>query len=403
MKVGKQKALIPHKQLREAISKNQSISYNWFAWNIFQHPERDQLLPLYIKTLEASSHKKDAKRLLAKLVKEHKKIQPDLPLDVLEQVERVAKSYRRTSSKDKKRCDKRLDAMERPLTEFAEKAKDRDYLAEIKWLVNIFSRKDRDIVSLKRKLTKDMEKSYSARRIVDIPGCQKSLYVPHPYSDALIGRYFDTVLAHKMPALITLCSPYEHKDVVPFWEDREVVDPQGRPISCRKLSETVLYKSETMAKVRDETRLTGVVPEDFYPRVVERRLQITRGDEQFETVHLHYENWPDHQEAPDIEGLELLLDRKDALVGSREEMIMVNCKAAIGRSGAFFNADCGRGRVQALVEEGIPFDQMSLNMGDMMRKVRYFRPILSGNVSQLSQAMECIARYYQSLQKGELK
>lgn len=404
MKVQRQKALIPHKELRAVVSKNKPISYNWFAWNLFNHPERNELVPLYIKTLESinsSSKKRDAKRLLVKLVEDHKKVQPELSLAVVEQVERVAKSYRKVSSKEKKRLPKKFESLHIPLAECAEKAKDRNYLAEIKWLVNIFSKNNKEITSLKRRLTKNMEKSYSKNRIIDIPGCQKSLYVPHPYSEALIGRYFSTVLKHKIPVLITLCSQYEHADVIPFWEDRVVQDPYGQTIECTKLSETVLYQSSIMGKVRDESRLTGVVPEQFCPRVVERKLHLKRGDEEFETVHLHYENWPDHQEATDIDALITLLDRKDALVSSLDDVIMVNCKAAIGRSGGFFNADCGRTKIQSLVKEGIPFEDMTLNMADMMRQVRRFRPILSGNVSQLSQALECISHHYLSLQASE--
>ena len=79
---------------------------------------------------------------------------------------------------------------------------------------------------------------------------------------------------------------------------------------------------------------------------------IAKSDVQHETVHLHYENWPDHQEAPDLDALEVLFDRKDSLA-QPDDIVMVNCKATIGRSGVFFYSDCGRRRVTAMTDEGV--------------------------------------------------
>ena len=112
-----------------------------------------------------------------------------------------------------------------------------------------------------------------------------------------------------------------------------------------------------------------------------------------QTVHLHYENWPDHQEAPDIRALEMLIEQRDRLA-KPDDVCMLNCKATIGRSGLFFYSDLAKNRIKAMRDEGVPLDAMTFNFAAMVLEVRRYRPILSGNFTQLGQVFELIADQY---------
>lgn len=407
MKIRTQKAMFPNKELRAVISKEKKISKNWFAWNVLTHPQKELWIPVYLKALEEqmqSGYKYKAQYLLAKFIEDHKRIVPseDLPLNIIEQVEKVARIYTKRNSSSKTKAIKELDRMHLPVGEYGAKAKDRHFIAEMKEILHVATKQDPKIRKLKSKLRENMDLSHDAARIVDLPNCQKTLLVPHPHTDKHVGLYFQSALDHKAKVLITLCSPYEHPEIIPFWEDRKVKDAEGRTITCTKISERLLYQSPNVATIRDEKRAKlaveegGIKPDQFFPRIVERRLSLERGQERHETVHLHYENWPDHQEAPDIDALHLLYAHRDSLAAPND-VVMLNCKATIGRSGLFFYTDLGRRRISAMANDGVPFSDMKLNFAQMVREVRQFRPILSGNLTQFGQAFELISRHYNEL------
>lgn len=412
MKIRTQKAMFASKELRAVISKDKKISKNWFAWNVLTHPQKELWIPVYLKALEEqmrTSYKSKAQYLLAKFIEDHKRIAPaeDLPLNIVEQVEKVARIYTKRNSSTKTKALKQLDSLHLPVAEYGAKAKDRHFIAEMKDIMHVANKHDPKIRKLRSKLIQNMDLSHDPARIVKLPDCQKTLLVPHPHTDKHVGMYFSSAIEHKAKVLITLCSPYEHAEIIPFWEDRQVQDAQGRTVRCTKLSEKVLYQSPNVATIRDEKRAKlaieegGIKPHEFFPRIVERRLLLERDSQQHEAVHLHYENWPDHQEAPDIDALNLLYKHRDSLVGP-DEVVMLNCKATIGRSGLFFYTDLSRRRISRMAAEGVPLSDMKLNIAQMVREVRRFRPVLSGNPTQFGQVFELISRHYDELkQKNE--
>ncbi len=421
MKIKRQKAIFPNKELRKVISNQKPISKNWFGWNVLNHPQKDLWVPLYIKALEDQLHTKykdKASKLLIKFVRLHERMLPtlDLPIEVSLQVERVALTCSKMLQKDshknkvsprlKEKAIKQIERLHLPLSDFHAKGNDKDFMEALKAFVSAYTKNDQELQSLRTKLKKNMNHSYDQERIVDLPNCPKAHLIPHPYSEKQIGLYFNSVLQHKVPVLVTLCSPYEDGEILPFWEDRVVEDPQGRSIKCTLVNETVRYQSPDVAVIEDKTRAKravkegGIAPHQFFPRIVERRLLLQRGDESYETVHLHYENWPDHQEAPDIEALRVLFERRDSLCAP-DDVFMVNCKATIGRSGVFFFSDYGRKLVTAMHEEGVPFSEMKLNFADLVCQARRFRPILSGNATQMGQAMKIIGAHFEALKAQE--
>lgn len=424
MNVKTQKALFPDAELRAVISQEREISKNWFAWNVLQHPERDKWIPLYVAALENQerpSCQRIAKKLLAKFVKDYQKHAKELGLndDIIQSIKRnakVKKSYNKSSGKSaKKRLALRNEALEKikkmhlPVSDFREIAKNRRFILKMKEALRLYNKHDPDFNAIRFLVNDKVDYSYDPERIVDIPGCQKTLLVPHPVSEKYLSLYYQAAMQHNVPVLITLCSPYEDKkEVLPFWEDRVVKAEGGKEIRCTKLDEKVIYQSPEVAEIKDTARARvakagGLVPEEFYPRVVERRLRIEYDGKAHEVVHLHYENWPDHQEAPDINALHILIDRRDSLLTSKDDIVILNCKATIGRSGTFFLTDWGRKLVSAMAEEGIPFSEMTLNFAEMLLEARKFRPILSGNPTQLRQAMDIIGLHFERLQeKAEL-
>lgn len=409
MKVSTQRKMFPNKDLRVVLSNDKKVSRNYFAWNVLNHSQRDLWLPVYTKALQdllGTKYQKKAKSLFVKLVSDctlHK-----MPPEVVEQATKAAAVFKKAIKGGKGVAIKEkamdvLKSLEVPVSEYRAKSQDCKFVAEIKSVLHQIAKHDPKIEGLRRALLETKDLSYDPGRIVSVPGCQKALLVPHPHTQKHVGLYLQTAFEQNARVLISLCSAYEHSEVIPFWEGGVVQDAQGLDIQCIKQSERVLYQAERVAVIHNEKRAEaalaqgGINPETYFPRIVERHLTLVRGNQQHETVHLHYENWPDHQEAPDIEALEVLLDRKDALT-TPDDLIMLNCKATIGRSGVLYFSDCGRKKVEGMANLGISFDEMKLNFAEMVHHVRNFRPILSGNPRQMRQALEVIARHYERLQ-----
>lgn len=401
MKVRKQVKLFPDKALREVVSKEQKISRNWFAWNVMTHPEKEVWIPKYLNALQkhlSSPYKHTAKFLLLKFLDDYKRMDPPLalPQSVLAPIMRIAKLFNRSlGTAVKEHVMKELPRWHIPVKELKDKAQDREYLLGLKDLISAVTQFEPDLLALRKDLIKNRELSYKEERIVTLPDCHKTLLVPHPHSEKYVGCYYDSVLKHKPAVLVTLCSPYEAEEVIPFWEERTVRDKAGSQITCTKLSEKVLYQAKEPAHIRDEKRRPKNHLE-LYPKIVERRIAVRRGDDVHETVHLHYENWPDHQEAPDLDALELLFTTKDALA-TPDDVVFVNCKATVGRSGVFFFTDLGRKRISAMAKSAVSADEMTFNFVDMVKEVRRFRPLLSGNPAQFKQILEALHAHYEGL------
>ncbi|MCE5293992.1 MAG: hypothetical protein LLF94_05205 [Chlamydiales bacterium] len=416
MKIKIQKALFANPALVQVVSGSKEVSRKTFARNVLKHAQKDKWIPMYLLSLESNVHaryKKEATSLLKRFVRLYNKQKASLELSptILEQIHRVEKAldtrpkFKKSEVKNIQQLPKvmrEIDRLEIPLSEFAQRANDFDFITKMKKRISHYCRCHPNISNLRDKLISNMDLSFRQERIVDLPTCQKSLLVPHPTTNWQIGLYFEAVMQHKAPVLVSLCSPYESPDVIAFWEDRVVVDSQGKEITCTKKSETILYQGPVAAVIRNEKRANdaivngGVNPEALFPRIVERVIELQRDDAVFTTTHLHYENWPDHQEAPDIQALEVLLDRRNQLA-TLDDLCLVNCKATIGRSGLFFFSDYGRNLVSQMAKEGVPFDEMKLNFAEMVNRVRIFRPILSGNPVQLGQAFQIIADHYEKL------
>jgi len=381
MRVKAQKAVLKDDKLVAAVSNTTRLNSSWFAWNILMHQERETLIPKYIAKLEGSSP--EAKRLLVKFAKDYRRLEDRLNLS-----ESLKDAIESLFRRNRAIIPYKYQATNIAVSKFVDGAKDLEFAATAKEIITHLSKKDLELVDLRKKLGEDIKHSYEHERIVRLEDYPKLLFVPHPHNSREIKRYFEAVIEHKAKVLVSLCSPYEASEVVPFWDDKR----------CEKLSETILYEAKKAATINDPKRAKEIKDHQLIiPRIVERKLKIMVDDKEHETVHLHYENWPDHQEAPDLEALNVLFDRKDSLLTHSKDICMLNCKATIGRSAVFFLSDLGRKRVDRMIADGVPFDEMKLNIVEIMLEGRRFRPLLSPNVIQLAQVFEIIGNHFEHL------
>ncbi len=391
MRVKMQKAVLEHAHLVEAVSGGKKLSSSWFAWNLFKHEERESLIPFYLSQLEdrlTSKYKKEARRLLYKFFADYRRLQKEIVLseELATHIEELLLKYRRLFPME-------LQEFLIPVSTFLNRAKDIEYAACAKEVVRSLTQKDKDLYELRKKLSDNIKHTYDPSRIVHIEDCSKFLLIPHPQDKKHLKHYLESILNHKVKVLISLCSPYEAKEIIPFWNGVEI---DG--LSVEKVSEQVIFQGREPSVIRDESRAKQVKDQaSFFPRIVERKIKVIRGSELHETTHLHYENWPDHQEAPDLDALNLLFDRKDSLLAHPDDVCMLNCKATIGRSGLFFLADLGRKRLERLAADGVAFHEMKMSIVDLLLEGRRFRPLLSPNPVQLAQVLEIIGKHYEEL------
>ncbi len=389
MRVKTQKAVLQDDHLIEVVSGTKRLSSSWFAWNLLMHEERESLIPLYLNQLEgklSSKYKSEARRLLYKFFADYRRLQEKISLS-----DALADSIEELLRRNRRLFPLELQEFSIPVSSFLDRAKDIDYAACAKEVIRSLTQKNDDLYALRKKLSEHIKHTYDPSRIVHIEDCTKFFFVPHPQDKKHLKHYLESIINHKVKVLVSLCSPYEAKEIIPFWNGVEV---DG--IRCEKVSEVIRYEGHTVSIIRDSSRAKQVKdPASFFPRIVERKICVTRGTEQHETVHLHYENWPDHQEAPDLDALNVLFDRKDSLLLHPDDICMLNCKATIGRSGLFFLADLGRKRLERMLQDGVPQGEMKMSIVDLLLEGRRFRPLLSPNPVQLAQVLEIIGKHYE--------
>ena len=135
-------------------------------------------------------------------------------------------------------------------------------------------------------------------------------------------------------------------------------------------------------------------------KILETKLLAVhdKSDQVRELTHLHYENWQDHNPAPDLRLLTILLDRIEELSPSREIPFSVNCKGGVGRTGIITVGYYLRREIDAQLNEGKRFDQITINIPETIYQFRKQRKGMCGNAVQLKQLYAITDEYVKRLQ-----
>jgi hypothetical protein len=416
MKIKDQIAIFPDNALRHVLTGSQEeieVSEKALVPNLLQGKltqEKVELIQKYIDCVanqKDTKHRKTASRLinyLSKGIQEKGKTAPEL----IQRIKTVASRLidkkelkeRVKTHESQKMEAKDFDFSQFPeekcsLSEFEALSKNLERLAEMRMKVHVRSQMDPEI-SKKRKLIHQFEKPSDGNRFLNYEGQlednQKLVLVPSPKRDIEDAKhYWEMVMEKKVPLMISLCSPCQWKKILPFWRPetiKKISFDSGAKAKCVKTS--ILYTGDK--KVLDKGKERTV-------KIVERVYKVTAKDgSKHKATHLHYLHWPDHEVAPDLAALDVLLKKRSEVLKSRDAPMAINCQGGVGRTGEIALFECCKNEIDNQRKRGVPLDKISLNLAEIIYGMRQFAPSLIGTeIEQLGQVCSLIDRYYKTL------
>eukprot|EP01116_Phalansterium_solitarium_P024238 TRINITY_DN8824_c0_g1_i1.p1 TRINITY_DN8824_c0_g1~~TRINITY_DN8824_c0_g1_i1.p1 ORF type:complete len:522 (-),score=41.78 TRINITY_DN8824_c0_g1_i1:197-1762(-) len=125
---------------------------------------------------------------------------------------------------------------------------------------------------------------------------------------------------------------------------------------------------------------------------VQRRFQLTRGEETRPLTQFHFVAWPDFGTPDDPQPLLSMMDEVNALVDVSKENIVVHCSAGIGRTGSYIMIDYFRNGLSRTMERQKwstsqqSYDPPTINIVKTTHRLRESR---SGMVNSMEQFLFC--------------
>lgn len=227
----------------------------------------------------------------------------------------------------------------------------------------------------------------------DIPGAffngsdvhtdlQKFLLTGCPKGPQDTADFFDTVLHQGIRIMISLNQHEEPKSrYYDFWENARLKTLNLRDgWSLEKIYEKILAEYDAG---NDGDRV---------PKIIESTLIATKGDQQIELKHFHYDGWRDKFPMPSERLLSTLYERIEQDNPSPGTPIAINCKGGVGRSGTVAVGFYLRRYIDKNLAEG---EKSRVNIPEIIyREFRRRRSGIIGQPTQLAQVYSMASRYY---------
>lgn len=220
---------------------------------------------------------------------------------------------------------------------------------------------------------------------------------PRTDRDNTLHAFFKKVIDEKVQVIVALNTAGEYPQDIAYYEDVHLstVDVDGWKAGCigkntlycgKKASHLPLHEYTRIDTLSDKEREIALLDDalsPFRPAIIERTLKLTHattGQERTLT-HLHYKNWPDNQQAPDLEALWVLAKRHTEIL--RNELMpsmLIHCFGGIGRTNCYALLSWVLREIEVLGKEGKPLADAVCNIPKMMFRLKQQAPRLGGTV-----------------------
>lgn len=427
MKIKNLQAIFPNPYLQSVLTGTKFRGRD-FSRNLLKVPT-EEVEPLVtefllnIKAQQKTAYKKEAASLLYKFTNYVENTHTVLPASVCSLIDKTAALFDKELTKfARKDLNKKTESFGKypsfdlSLKDFAKYAQELPLLEKTRTLLEEHSSKDPDLIKKRahhKKMQDEQEATgkFSAKGDhfeAKYPDSQRMLLMPQPLPKEY-DAFCDLLIDKKVALIITLCSPYEGKEVMPYY-DLKKMDPahlstKGRKIE--RLSEEVLYEGPEAAPVPKVQKLIEASGEpvdmksetlkEWRPQIVLYTLRAKNKEDSHELHLLHYKNWPDGQFASDLKAIDVLFQARDRLLQDPNKPLLVHCKAGIGRTGNIALIDWARMRIKEKLAKGEKLDDIQINIPEMFYDLRRFRPKVGSGHKQIAKVYEVLANHYKAI------
>ncbi len=366
---------------------------------------QEELFRLFLSSVYERRTSHDAKRLFKAFVRRFDKLPEEQQRTLSDPFHKELEKVKSVFSKHVKVFDDRFadaDFVLKDLKSIVDELKDGKYKRARKEEeeVNRVSLRNKEICRGLAHFQSANDKAYP-HSTVQLNDSPKMVIIGTPRHDRAdtLERFFSVMIKEDVDVIIALNTPGDWEEAIPYYEHEHIgsIKIDGYTLE-RERYDKVLYEGSVEAnmplnvkkaldKMSESERM--LVMKKYLPRVVERVFWI-RDDSLGswrKITQLHYENWPDRAEAPDLEAWWVLLKRQLEL---QNGSICIHCQGGIGRTNAHAILTC-------LISQLDAKKQDIFNVPRTMYQLKQQAPRLGGVIcaKRFGQIYEMLLRYYQ--------
>jgi len=403
MRVQSFKRICTNPQLEALVHKKSKIKSRTFAERLVKE-NKEPLFHLFLDSIYTKRSSHDAKRLFKAFIKEFDKLPDDKKRALSDPFHKELEKVRSVFIKQTKACDARFEESDFTLEELetiVQELHETNYARAKKEEeeVNKQSLRNKEICRGVANFQAANDKAYP-HSVIQLDESPKMVIIGTPRLDRknTLRDFFSIMIKEDVDVIVTLNTPEDWEEAIPYYEHEHVESLQisGYTIE-REVHDHILYEGKEEANMpqgikrmlshmSDTTRLT--VESKYLPRIIERVFWIKENavGSWRKITQLHYENWPDRREAPDLDAWWALLQRQLELTSGS---IAIHCQGGIGRTNAHAILSCLISQLKAANNE-------VFNVPRTMFRLKEQAPRLGGVIcaKRFGQIYEMLQRFY---------
>jgi protein tyrosine phosphatase len=297
----------------------------------------------------------------------------------------------------------------RSLSKFKEVAKDRSLTDSWYAEFHTHTKQDPEMVRLRKERDQRHEAGFS----YDIIQCRNSPKMivhgsPRKDRHECVKEFYKMLLNENVRVVVGLNTFSDWKKAIPYYDEDVLADANiGWKITCSGVK--VLYEGAVATNIpKDLQEKRNAIPLDdsaFKPyrvRIEERIIIAERKGETRAITHLHYINWADGNEAPDLEALKVLMKRQENLLEGTNAPVAIHCQGGIARTLSYVLSIWMRQEIREAKRLESPLEMKQFNLPEMTYELKKQAPRLNCGPSKgdlFSRVYELTAGYLEEQTK----
>ncbi len=273
----------------------------------------------------------------------------------------------------------------RPLSKFKEVASDAALAHSWELEVQRHARAD----PVMKRLRKERDERHEAGFTYDVVQSRNSPKMvvhgaPRTDKDDCINEFYKMILNENVRVIVALNTFTDWKKAIHYYEKDQLAELNvGWKITCSEVN--VLYEGSVATnipkKMREEASsipVDDIALSPYRVRIEERTLIARKEGETRTITHLHYVNWPDLNEAPDLFALELLMKRQESLLEKSDAPVSIHCQGGVARTLDYAMMVWMRREIREAKKLDEQLGEKQFNIPEMIYELRKQAPRLGG-------------------------
>lgn len=275
----------------------------------------------------------------------------------------------------------------RPLSKFKEIANNLELAQSWANEIQTHAKNDPEMNRLRKERDEKHEAGFSYD-VIQIKNSPRMVVHGTPRSDLddCANEFYNMILNENVKVIVALNTFSDWKKAIHYYNEEQLLAANtGWKITCSEPK--VLYEGAVATnipkKIREQVAtvaLDDISLKPYRVRIEERTLTAQKNGKTRTITHLHYVNWPDLNEAPDLVALELFIKRQESLSEKTNKPISIHCQGGIARTLDYALMIWIRKEIREANKLGEQVDEKPFNLPEMIYDLKKQAPRLGGSL-----------------------